>query len=136
MPLRPKAAARGPRVGRDGDRPDRGPARLLRSRGPQRGEYAADRRIGLRGALSRQGRRATCRAGGRASFAEAASLKEIGGRAVGDEAIRRACPAESKAMAAWRAGSDRACAASAPPTARPSPGPTRPRPTPTPAGVT
>ena len=74
------------------------------------GEYAADRRIGLQGALSRQGRRGICGAGGRASFAEAAaSLREIGGRTVSGETIRRACLAESKAMAAWRAGRGRAC---------------------------
>ena len=74
------------------------------------GGYAADRRIGLEGALSRQGRRVICWAGGRASFAEAAaSLQEIGGRAVSDETIRRACLAESGAMAAWRADSGRAC---------------------------
>jgi hypothetical protein len=74
------------------------------------GEYAADRRIGLQGALSRQGRRVICWAGGRASFAEAAaSLREIGGWTVSDETIRRACLAESKATAAWRAGSGRAC---------------------------
>lgn len=74
------------------------------------GEYAADRRIGLQGALSRQGRRVVCWAGGRASFAEAAaSLLEIGGWTVSDETIRRACLAESKAMAAWRADSGGAC---------------------------
>lgn len=74
------------------------------------GEYAADRRIGLEGALSRQGRRVVCWAGGRSSFAEAsASLREIGGWTVSDETIRRACRAEAKAMAAWRADSGRAC---------------------------
>ncbi len=74
------------------------------------GEYAADRWIGLEGALSRQGRRVICWAGGRASFAEAAaSLQEIGGWTVSDETIRHACLGESKAMAAWRADSGRAC---------------------------
>jgi hypothetical protein len=52
------------------------------------GEYAADRRIGLQGALSRQGRRVIRWAGGRASFAEAAaSLREVGGWTVSDETI-------------------------------------------------
>jgi len=74
------------------------------------GGCAADRRIGLDGALSRQGRRVVCRAGGRASFAEAAaSPREIGGWTVGDETIRHACQAEAKAMAAWGADSGRAC---------------------------
>ena len=78
--------------------------------GYKTGEYPADRRIGLQGALSRQGRRVICWAGGRASFAEAAaSLQEIGGWTVSDETIRHACLAEFKAMAAWRADSDRAC---------------------------
>ena len=74
------------------------------------GDYAADHRIGLGGGISRQGRRLICWFGGRHSFAEAsASLKESGGWTVSDETIRRACRAESEAMAAWRAGSDRAC---------------------------
>jgi hypothetical protein len=74
------------------------------------GEYAADRRIGLEGGLSRQGRRVICWAGGRSSFAEAAaSLREIGGWTVSDETIRHTCQAESRAMAAWRADAARAC---------------------------
>jgi len=74
------------------------------------GGYAADRRIGLEGGLSRRGRRLICGLGGRGSFAEAsASLLESGGWTVSDETIREARQAESKAMAARRADSPRAC---------------------------
>jgi hypothetical protein len=74
------------------------------------GEYPADRRVGLDGGISRQGRRLICWFGGRHSFAEAsASLRESGGWTVSDETIRKACRAESKAMAAWRDDSPRAC---------------------------
>lgn len=72
------------------------------------GEYAADRRIGLEGGISRQGRRLICWFGGRHSFAEAsASLRESGGWAASDETIRRACQAEARAMASWRADPER-----------------------------
>ena len=55
------------------------------------GEYPADRRIGLEGGISRQGRRLICWFGGRHSFAEAAaSLQESGGWTVSDETIRQA----------------------------------------------
>jgi hypothetical protein len=76
------------------------------------GGYFVDRVLGLEGFLTRQATRLVCLLGGRHSFAAAERLlTECCGWKVSDERIRRACQAEAKRIADFRADSPAVAAA-------------------------
>lgn len=74
--------------------------------------HLADAALGIDGYLSPQATRLACLAGACESFAKAERLlRELAGWDLSDEAVRRACLAEAKAVADWRATDD-GCGAS------------------------
>ena len=81
------------------------------------GRHPAGARPGIDGRLAARAVRLVCSAGGRRSSADAAMpSKELCGRHVGDELIRRICHAEADGIAAWRADRPIPAATSIPPT--------------------
>lgn len=67
------------------------------------GAYAADERLGIEGAYSRQAERLLCLAGASWSFDRAAGhLKTLTGLAVADNTIRHICDARATAISRWR----------------------------------
>lgn len=67
------------------------------------GRYAADERLGIEGAHSRQAERLLCLAGASWSFDRAAvHLKTLTGLSVADNTIRSVCDGRSAAISRWR----------------------------------
>lgn len=68
------------------------------------GRHAADRRVGVRGARTRQAERLLCLAGGSWSFAQASVyLEELSGLRVSANTVRSVCQGEASQIEVWQA---------------------------------